>query len=470
LLLTLYVDRTGDRWIFFTPSGYYYASPDAEKFVGWVIGRGPYQAPDFFSVGQFKERYRRRDVVTRVLDTLDEGEALRQLRIIPAGDVGLIAAIGGDLPPVVANVAPADNSQIAGDEAPIEYALRSPSGHEVSELAVQVDGRPVKVHIQLPILPSGQPNAEVRGRIMVPIPAGRTVTVSLIASTDTGRRSQPAWLRLRGAPAEHPLAPPDQHGRLFALIVGVRAYSHLPGKTLPSAVSDATEIANLLRAPVQRRLYSAVAVRLLTDDTISPTRAAILDGLRWLRDHATQPNDVALLFVASHGYADPHDANSFWIVPSDGDLAEMNDTAVSGALLLDELRSIAGRVAVFLDACEAGGVVAPDMDLFAADAANPWVGVFIYASSSRDQFSYEDEVSRHGNFTLALIEALRGDRVTVRDGFIQTDDIRSFVRQHFRELNRDGNKQTPVVEAPPLAPDFPLFAVVPVGNDEELKQ
>src|SRR5215469_10133054 len=114
-----------------------------------------------------------------------------------------------------------------------------------------------------------------------------------------------------------------------------------------------------------------------------------------------------------------------------------------------------------------GGVTAPDMDLFAADAANPWVGVFIYASSSRDQSAYENEDRHHGDFTLALIHALRGQGVTVRDGLIETDDLRSFVRQSFRE--REGKRQTPVVEGPPLAPDFPLFAVVPAGKGETLK-
>ena len=462
LLLTLYIDRTGERWIFFTPSGYYYASSDADKFVGWLIGDHG-QAPDFFAVGQFKEHFRRRDVVTRVLDTLDESEALRQLNIAPAGDGGLIAAIGGDLPPVVAVVSPADNSQIVDREVMIEYALRSPSGREVQDLTVQVDGRPVAVTASPPPLPRNQPGTEVRGHVAVPIPPDRTVTVSLIAATDSGRRSQPAWLRVRGAAAEHTAASSDQHGRLFALLIGAREYSHLQGKILPSTVRDATELADLLRAPVQRRLYSAVDVRLLTDDTVSPTRAAILDGLRWLREHATQPNDVGLLFVASHGYGDPDDRNSFWIVPTDGDLKKLNETAISGKFLLDQLRHISGRVTLFLDACQAGGVISPDMDLFAADAANPWVGVFIYASSARDQFSYEDEKSHHGNFTLALIDALHGEGVTVRDGFIETDDLRSFVRQHFRDTDGESHRQTPVVQGPPLAPDFPLFAVVPPG-------
>ncbi len=77
-LLAFFLDADGKRWVAFTPSGYYAASPGGEDLVGWQVDKGPDQAPDFFPPSKFRDRFYRPDVVSLVLKTLDEAEALRQ--------------------------------------------------------------------------------------------------------------------------------------------------------------------------------------------------------------------------------------------------------------------------------------------------------------------------------------------------------------------------------------------------------
>ena len=77
-LLALFLPADGKRWVAFTPSGYYAASPGGEDLVGWQVNNGLDQAPDFFPASRFRDRFYRPDVVSLVLKTLDEKEAVQQ--------------------------------------------------------------------------------------------------------------------------------------------------------------------------------------------------------------------------------------------------------------------------------------------------------------------------------------------------------------------------------------------------------
>lgn len=77
-LLTFFPHHDRERWVLWTPSGYYDAAPGAEALLGWHVDRGPFRTADFLPMTQFQSTFFRPDVVTKVLETLDEAEALRQ--------------------------------------------------------------------------------------------------------------------------------------------------------------------------------------------------------------------------------------------------------------------------------------------------------------------------------------------------------------------------------------------------------
>ena len=77
-LLALFVHKDDLRWVAWTPSGYYMASPGGEDLIGWHVNRGWEQAADFFPASRFRERFNRPDVVQKILATLDERTALEE--------------------------------------------------------------------------------------------------------------------------------------------------------------------------------------------------------------------------------------------------------------------------------------------------------------------------------------------------------------------------------------------------------
>ncbi len=64
------------RWVAWTPSGYYAASPGAEDLIRWQINRGPDQVPEVYTASRFREHFYRPDVVARVLQMLDVDQAV----------------------------------------------------------------------------------------------------------------------------------------------------------------------------------------------------------------------------------------------------------------------------------------------------------------------------------------------------------------------------------------------------------
>jgi WD40 repeat protein len=76
-LLAFFPHIDAKRWVLWTPGGYYDASPGGEDLIGWHVNRGPDQAADFYPAAKFRHHFHRPEVIDRILDTLDEAEALR---------------------------------------------------------------------------------------------------------------------------------------------------------------------------------------------------------------------------------------------------------------------------------------------------------------------------------------------------------------------------------------------------------
>ncbi len=81
-LLAFFPHADGSRWVLFTPSGYWDASPGegsagGASLFGWAVNRGRDREAAFYSAARFEDLYRP-DVIDRVLTTLDEAEAVAE--------------------------------------------------------------------------------------------------------------------------------------------------------------------------------------------------------------------------------------------------------------------------------------------------------------------------------------------------------------------------------------------------------
>lgn len=76
-LLVFFPHRDRERWVIWTPSGFYDAAPGSEQFIGWNKNYGPDYSADFFPIDRFRSISFRPQIIQKMLVTWDEKEASR---------------------------------------------------------------------------------------------------------------------------------------------------------------------------------------------------------------------------------------------------------------------------------------------------------------------------------------------------------------------------------------------------------
>jgi WD40 repeat protein len=433
------------RWVLWTPSGYYDASPGGEDFIGWHVNNGKDQAADFFPSSRFRSIYYRPDVIDRVLKTLDEKEAIRLANEDAGHTPKAEASVLEQLPPTVSITSPADATQVSVNSLMVRYSARS--REPLTRLKVLVDGRPVPVE--------GIDKApKESGELSVPIPS-RDCEVSVIAE-NRHAASEPVTIRLRwnGAPSKEQF---EIKPKLYVLAVGVSVYQDV-NLRLNLAAKDALDFGAAWNDQ-RGRLYSGVEVRTLTD--AKATKGNILDGLEWLQRQVTA-KDIAVLFFAGHGINDP--TGVFYFLPVEADLEKLKRTGISQADITSTVASIAGKVLVFMDACHSGNLMGESkrrgvvvVNSVINELASAENGAVVFSSATGRQYALENNEWGNGAFTKGVVEGVRGKADYTSTGRITVNMLDLYVSERVKELTK--GQQTPTTVKPPNVPDFPVAMV-----------
>lgn len=411
LLLSFFAHADGKRWVTWTPSGFYDASQDGESLIGWHINRGATQAPDFFPIEMFRDQFRRPGVVSRILDTLDEAKAVA-LADAEEGRERKSDDVIKQLPPTLRLAeAPAKFTQpVVGIRVrPIAFA-----NAPVYDYVVEVDGKAVAPLRSLRYL--ARDGSE---ELLLRLPP-RDVKVEIRAKNRHGLgpalKLDMAWAgeantvdtRVYGDRAR---AKP----RLWILSVGVGTYQDRTLNRLYYAARDAEAFATALQFQ-KGRAYSDVRVEVITDQ--QATREHLLEKLQWLRLQVA-PGDVAMLFLSGHGVALGAEGRYFF-APTDFDLTQIEKTGIADSQIRDALLDInnrgdGARAFLFVDTCHAGNAEQPaerrkarssNADDLADQLRRNARNVYVFASSSGDEKSFEAPDYRQGAFTQALVEGV----------------------------------------------------------------
>jgi WD40 repeat protein len=446
-LLALFAHADRRRWVLWTPSGYYDASAGADELIGWHLNRGQDQAADYFPASRFRARFHRPDVIDRVLDTLDEAEALKQADAAVSRRETPPPALAQSLPPVVEVLSGTDLATAAA-QITLRVRPRTAADAPVTGWRVRVNGQFVAV--ARGATPVADPGLADAREFVVDVPP-QDSDVQVFAENRHGMSVPAVVLVRRGTAATAPVRQP----RLYVLAVGVGQYAHPDIGGLAFAAKDARDFAAAMQRQ-QGRLYSQVEVRLLTD--AQATRDEVVDGLEWLQRQVTQ-HDVGMLFFAGHGINDASQGYTF--LPANADPDRLKRTGVSMADVRTTLASLAGKALFFVDTCHAGNVLGAgrrelprDMSGVINELAGTENGVVVFSSSTGRQFSYEDAAWRNGAFTLALVEGLNGAAAAPDGQRITHKTLDFYVSDRVKRLT-DG-RQTPVTQAPGGVPDFPV--------------
>jgi uncharacterized caspase-like protein len=309
-----------------------------------------------------------------------------------------------------------------------------------------VDGRPLIQTQGLQMLGKEDETQEIQ----LPLPQ-RDSEVAIIAENRYAA-SEPATVRLRwGGATEELVSKP----KLYVLAIGISHYqdTHL---TLGFAAKDAEDFAMALRRQ-HGSLYREVEVKLLTDATA--TKGNILDGLEWLEQQTTS-KDVAAVFLSGHGVNDRN--GDYYFLPVDVDTERLKRTGAAFTDLKNTVTALPGKVLFFIDSCHAGNIMGQrrglrDITRVVNELASTENGVVVFAASTGNQYSLEDQVWGNGAFTKALVEGLHGKADYPSAGRITVTMLDLYLSERVKELTK--GQQTPTTLKPQSIPDFPVALV-----------
>ncbi|MBI5914223.1 MAG: caspase family protein [Bacteroidetes bacterium] len=246
--------------------------------------------------------------------------------------------------------------------------------------------------------------------------------------------------------AEEPLPPnPTDSGvRVWAVVVGVANYAHMPA--LHYTDDDAYQFYAFLKSPEGGALPDA-QVRVLVDD--NATRDNILAAMRQVFLRADE-NDVVLFYFSGHGIE-----GAFVPVDFDGYNFRLEHSEIRKILEQSKAR----QKLVLGDACHSGSLfgvtsgndmlavktptVRDMLDQYYRAFENCESGTALLMSSKGQEVSLEDTGLRSGVFSHYLIRGLKGDADSDGDKIVTISEVFNYVKT--KVSGYTAGAQTPVL-------------------------
>ena len=297
----------------------------------------------------------------------------------------------------------------------------------------------------------------------------------LVLATPSGRGLSPEGNETRTP--DTPAVTPGPVQQKWALVIGIGRFNDRNIPRLNYTTEDANAIAAQLKDPGIGR-FPPANVHVLTDE--QATTKNIKEELNQIARHA-QPNDLVLIYVATHGTPRTLDTagGANYLVTYDtevytgGNFDE--DAMFATAYPMVELanavatRMKALRTAVILDTCYSGGSmknVSSQMNSGTASAGpansapsqqmlsrmSEGTGRIVLSASQVNEESLESDELRHGYFTYFLLQALKNDK-----GMAPLSQVYAEVAQQVsKRVSAVGLHQHPVISRSSADADFAL--------------
>jgi hypothetical protein len=433
--LALFVHPDLQRWILWTPEGFYDASPGGAELLGYQLNNGREAAATFIRSAQLQKQFFRPDLIARRLSGGAQNDAAIAAAVAEVGDVRTSLRTDS-LPPEIRLVgAP---TRLPSGEIEITYELINKGGG-IGEVELRIDGQVLRARSGLvpPIQGlnrSRYPRLSRRKDGKVP----RLETVAYaagrrgVASPPLAIAIPPAWVETR------------RPGRLHLLAVGISAYSD---PRLREGVSFAARDARAFReafASGRSALPVASAIPLLDGDATADRIRQELE--RFSDPSVIRPEDVFVLYLAGHGVTDVQGNYVFKTVdqPAEG-------PGLGGRQLLDLLAAIPStNLVVVLDTCSAGKF----RDAFQIDPAmrrlNLLSGRAVLAGSAPAGSALEHPSFGGGLFTGVLLSGLAGKANSDNSDAVSVQEIVAFARKELKRISdeRFGGAQKAVFHEP----------------------
>lgn len=358
-------------------------------------------------------------------------QTLAEKEATPAAQPILAAANSA---PILKILYPEDQSMFHTDQIKLKYQLIAGNCADSTRIVVMVDGQ-------------RQPTTRaVRAANTIDVDLPRhDCTVMMYAQNKNGN-SEPATIRLIREATSMELP------KLFVVAIGVGDYNDPKLPKLRFTCKDAKDFSKAITSK-KGLPYEDVQVKILCDN--EATRADIFEAMEWLKQESS-PNDVCIFFFAGHGMRDEKDR--FYFMPYGCNTNKLYE-CFSASDFRNEAEDIHGKLIAFVDACYSGALFEGGRSAatthFIEQLKRSKNGMLLYASSSSDTKSREDESWENGAFTKALVEALNGAAKEEHAEGLSTQELEHFLYKQVRKLT--DFKQTPIFINPSGIEHFNIF-------------
>ncbi|GHT86311.1 hypothetical protein FACS1894137_11690 [Spirochaetia bacterium] len=445
-----FISFTDGEWVCITPDGYYNASPNGDQYLNVrvdnrVYGIDQYRAA-FYNPALVEARLSgntdaRLANTTTSIQNAAEPPLVKILRpnngsAFPAGQVDLSVLVADQRDPIK-KIEILVNGRMVGGDA-ISNLTGSP-GLMKDYRGLQVTGNEKRVEFSFPISLDPGPNH-----------------IEVLASNSYSEGRDTVDVIRRQAALEANILP-----NLWILSIGINRYNDARLSNLNYAVNDAREIIDVFKAQ-EGKLYRKVNSLLIADGAaIAPTTENIIDNFGYLKNAAQ--GDVVMLFIAGHGIND--EGRNFYFMPSDAVFSPDGTFRPSRAISSEQIKAVLkvrGQKLVFIDACHSEGFTGTkargvENNRLVNDLKDQ--STVIFTASQGDEVSLEDPKFRHGLFTYAIIQGMKGAADMAigdfgKDGKVSMKELDAYVSEMVPSLSK--GFQHPTTYTPEGYINFPM--------------
>jgi len=410
------------EWIVLTPDGYYNSSPNGDKYLNVRVGN------QVFGIDQYRSTFYNPQIV----------EARLQGKPDPVRVTQTIQTAGS--PPAVVIRNPENGTSVTTSQAELSVSVVDAT-QSIRNIQVLVNGRLIGgetlrgvsgirgIELETTGIRLNENQNRVEFRLTVSLDPGNN-RIEVIARNSVSEGRDTVDVTYRAASQQNILP------NLWILSIGANRYSDNRLPDLNYAVNDAKGIVDALKAQ-RGRLYRSVNVRLIADgEAIAPTYENILDNFNFLKQAGQ--NDVVMLFIAGHGMND--DGGNFHFMPSDAAFDNDGSIRPSKAISWRQIQSVLdvpGQKLVFIDACHSEGssgrrTRSTDNNNLVRSLQDK--STVIFTSSRGSQLSQESDQFKHGIFTYAILQGLRGEADLIKDGKVTMKELDTYVSETVPKL------------------------------------
>jgi WD40 repeat protein len=422
------------EWLVLAPDGYYNASPNGDKYLNVRVGNNVY------GIDQYRNTFYRPQIV----------EARLQGRPDPVRVATTIQDAANFEPPVVVFRSPENGATLSSNQVELSISVvdqRQP----IKTIKVLVNGRLVggetmrgrinsirgELELETTQIRLNGNQKIVEFKLPVTLDPGVN-RIEVRASNPYSERPYSIEVTNRQAATQNTLP------NLYILSIGVNRYDDTRRlETLKYAVNDAKAIIDAFKAQEGKRYGRVIPLLIADGEKITPTKENIVDNFNHLRQAG--PQDVVMLFIAGHGLNDQY--KEFYFMPSDAAFNANGSIRPSRAISSREIQavlSMPGQKLVFIDACHSAGTSGGltqrvNNDRLINDLNNDSAiraSSVIFTSSKGDQSSLEMDQYKHGVFTYAILQGLKGEADLLKKGIITTTALYVYIREKVIELTK----------------------------------